>query len=456
MSIGSFYRRELTPTRFIIFGYLFFVIVGSLLLTLPFSSTQKRCSLIDSVFTATSAVCVTGLIVKDTEYDFSLFGKVIILLLIQAGGIGYMTLATTFSVILKRKISLRERLIIKESFNQLTFKDLAKFSIRVLQISLILEFIGAFILFFRFTNFFPYLKSAGVSIFHSISAFCNAGFSCFSTNLVNYQNDFFIAITVPVLFIIGGVGFICISDLYKTYLKRETKAVSVHTKFTILITLTLIVCGTILILFNEWGNAFNEMALKDKLMVSFFHATTPRTAGFSIFNIRNFTLPTIACIIFFMFVGASPGGTGGGVKTTTFGIVLHSIKNMSRSSPVNLFKRQIADDTIRRAFLITVIAGSIISLGTFILLFTEGEVCKNKGFLGVLFEQTSALGTVGLSLGSFSNPNLSLAHNFTPFGKLIIILTMLSGRIGPLTIGSAVLLPKEEKIKFPETRLVIG
>lgn len=454
------YKRELTPVRVIILGYLTLVLVGTALLTLPHASAhgegERRVSLIDSLFTATSAVCVTGLIVKDTEFDFSFFGKSVILVLIQMGGLGYMTISTVILIILGRKISLRQRLVIKEGFKQFTLEDLAKFTLRVFQVTILIEVAGFLVLFFAFLGDFSWQKSLGVSLFHSVSGFCNAGFSAFSNNLQSYAGNFTVALTVATLFILGGLGFFSFGDLYNTYIKRRTRKLSLHTKLVLRITLLLIGCGTLLILLLEWHNGLSGFPAHTKVLTAFFSAVTPRTAGFSLVKLRSFALGTSLLMIFFMFVGASPGGTGGGIKTTTFATLVNTLRGLRKGGEMIVYGRRISETSVRNALLVFLWGIFIVGLGSLILAISEVSVGARNGYIGILFEQVSAFGTVGLSLGSTVKSSVSLSHDFSVLGKLIIVATMLSGRIGPLTIGSALLGVRRTKVKHPEAKIMIG
>nr|KXH70665.1 MAG: hypothetical protein AM324_01050 [Candidatus Thorarchaeota archaeon SMTZ1-83] len=450
----------MTPVRVILLGYLILVLVGTLLLTLPYASThsggEKRVSLIDSLFTATSAVCVTGLIVRDTEYDFSLFGKSVILLLVQVGGLGYMTISTIILVFLGKKISLRQRLVIKEGFKQFSLEDIAKFTSRVFQVTILIEAVGFFVLFFAFLKDFSWQKSFGVSIFHSVSGFCNAGFSAFSNNLQDYAGNFLIVLTVAALFILGGLGFFSFGDLYNTYMRRKTKRLSLHTKLVLRITALLIFGGTAVILVMEWHKGLSDFPAHTKVLTAFFSAVTPRTAGFSLVNLRNFALGTSLLLVFFMFIGASPGGTGGGIKTTTFAVLVNTLRGLRKGGEMIVYGRRISEPSVRNALLVFLWGIFIVGLGSLILAISEVEVAGRSGYVGMLFEQVSAFGTVGLSLGSTVKANVSLSHEFSPLGKFIIVATMLSGRIGPLTIGSALLGVKRPKVRYPEAKIMIG
>ncbi|MEO0091567.1 MAG: TrkH family potassium uptake protein [candidate division WOR-3 bacterium] len=445
---------QVNPGRLLVFGYLTIIIVGALLLYLPISS--KNINLIDAFYTATSAVCVTGLIVKDTATDFTLFGKIILLLLIQIGGLGYMTLSTTFFFFLRQKLSLRDRLVAKESFNVFTYDNLKRFGFTVLRVTLVFEALGAIALFIYFLNYTPMKISyaLGHAIFHSVSAFCNAGFSTFSENLTNYSTNYFVLLTISFLFICGGIGFVVISDLYKTYVKKTNNRLSLHTKAVLTTTTILIIIGTIIILLLEWGNSLKIFPTSLKILNAYFHAVTARTAGFNTLSLKIFHPATLLCIIVLMFIGASPGGTGGGVKTTTFSLILLQIRALlTGQTDIFLFRRRITQEQVFKAFLIIGLAVSWLLTSLILLLIFNKP---NMDILTCLFELFSAFGTVGLSRGSEIMANLSASYDFTLLGKLVIILTMLIGRVGILTLATALIRKKIISYSYPEGVILVG
>ncbi len=453
-------KFQLTPARVLVLGYFSLIILGTLLLYLPPASAGgERCSFIDSLFTSTSGVCVTGLIVRDTEYDFSPLGKLVILILIQIGGLGYMTLATVFSLFLGRKISLRERLVVQQEFNQLTLEGLARFALRVFKVTVVLEALGALILSVRFwlKGIVP-IKAIAYGIFHGVSAFCNAGFSLFSRNLTEHTSDAVVVLTVSTLFVLGGLGFIVISDVYKRYARKEVRSLSVHSKFVILLTLLLVSISTLGVGILEWKGMLGSLSPLRRVMNAYFQGVTPRTAGFSTVSIGALASPTLFLLIVMMFIGASPGGTGGGIKTTTFGTIVVGVCSTLRGRKnITMFERRIPRELLERALIVFVLSLGILVVGTGVLSLTQKEALRERGFLGLLFEETSAFGTVGLSTGSYSKPTCSLSHDFSPIGKLIIIFTMIFGRIGPITIGVAALAPKREAAySYPESKILIG
>jgi trk system potassium uptake protein TrkH len=454
------FRVEMTPARILVLGFSVVIFLGAILLYMPFSTTSgNRCTFIDAFYTATSAVCVTGLIVKDTARDFTPIGKLIILLLIQTGGLGYMSLATVLSLMVGRKISLRERLIIQEAYNVLTLEGLARFATRILRVTAVLEGLGAVILTLHWWKMgFPFAKAAVLGIFHSVSAFCNAGFSLFSNGLLDYASDPVVSLTVCALVVSGGLGFIAISDIYKTGIQKSEKRLTVHSKLVLAMTIGLIILGTILIYLLEKNNTLAGLSGTGKWLAALFQSVTPRTAGFNTVNIGMMHFPTLMLIIILMFIGASPGGTGGGIKTTTFGVIMASIwTTITGRTRVLIFKKRLDHEFINRAYVLSAIAAAILAVVTLLLLQAETARFSAERMIHVLFEVVSAFGTVGLSIGSTINPLLSASYDFSNWGKLLIILTMFAGRVGPLTFGSAVVWHrKDQPFEYPEAKVLIG
>jgi trk system potassium uptake protein TrkH len=437
----------------LIFGYLGIITFGTIVLLLPFS-TRAGISIIDALFSASSALCVTGLIVRNTAVDFTFFGKCIMLILIQIGGIGYMTLSTTFFLFIGRKISLRDRVLFKESINLLTFENLRRFAWRVFRITIAVELLGTVILYPVFTQRFNVPVALGHAFFHAVSAFCNAGFSTFSGNMELFSASIPAPLIIAALFVTGGLGFIVISDLYARIIKKEKRRLSLHTTVVLRTTLALVVIGTLFILIVEYDRALSGLPFLQKLVLAFFQAVTPRTAGFNTMSIALFSPITLVLLMFFMFIGASPGGTGGGVKTTTFVLLIRWVKELllgRYGKDITVRKRRIPIEQASRAFLIFMLSSFTIIVSFFLIMLFDGHAPVK-----VLFEIFSAFGTVGLSLGSSQNPCCSFSHDLTVFGKLIIIGVMLTGRVGTLTIGSALLRPHPMEYAYPEEPIVVG
>lgn len=460
--IRQLMRRESTPGRLLIVGYLGLIAIGTVLLMLPFSNAQRgadRCSPIDALFTATSGVCVTGLIVKDTATDFSIIGKVVILILIQIGGLGYMTLATVFFLMLGRRISLRQRLMVQEQFPQLTMGRLARFIGRVFKVTVLMEGVGMVFLTIGFLRqgYLPY-KALWLGLFHAVSAFCNAGFSIISGNLSAFTSDPIICLTVSTLFILGGVGFIVLSDLRNRLFLRRFHWLEIHTRLAGTVSIILILVGMLVILGLERDGVLDELSTPAKVLASYFHAATPRTAGFNTLPVGAMRPATLFFVMILMFIGASPGGTGGGVKTTTVGAVGTYIWSTLRGRrQVTLFRRTLSSEDMEKAFIVLSLGLLVVVGGSMVLLSTQSEIVGTRGPLVLLFEEMSAFGTVGLSTGSSSEPTVSLSHDFTSAGKLVIIATMLAGRIGPLTLGAAIFLRRDrERYRYSTARILVG
>jgi trk system potassium uptake protein TrkH len=443
-------KIKLSPPQILVLGFLSFILVGTILLMLPFSS-KEGCSFIDALFTATSAVCVTGLIVKDIPNDFTLFGHIVIMTLIQFGGLGYMTSATIISLLLGKRIGIIERLTIKEGLNIETLEGIVKFVKGVLIFTLSFELIGALILTLRFLQDYQIHNALLYGLFHSVSAFNNAGFSLFSDNFLRFRGDITVNITITTLIIVGGIGFIVVKDIFN-FQRKGISRLSQHTKIVISTTAILIIGGAISIYLLESTNmdTFGSMSLKEKILASFFSSVTPRTAGFNTVNYSLMRTETLFFTIILMFIGASPGGTGGGVKTSTFALVIASLIATIRgtSEPV-LFKRRIPSDTISRAFLLVTLGAIFCTLSTHFIITTQ-----NIQYISSVFEVTSAFGTVGLSVGDGGVRSLSAL--FTPAGKFVIILTMFVGRLGPLTLAFAITKKAKDHFRYPEGRVIIG
>lgn len=459
----SMLGRRLTPARIVLLGYLALIALGTFLLALPVSSSEigraQDAGIVEALFTATSAVCVTGLIVRDTQFDFSPFGQAVILVLIQVGGLGYMTLATALALLMgRRRISLRERLLVQQSSGQLSLEGLGSFTFRVLKVTVLLEALGAAALIAAFASGGIRLpRAVALGTFHAVSGFCNAGFSLFSGGLVGYARDPAVLLTVAALFICGGIGFFVITDLYVVRIRRSVRTLSLHSRLVLRMTLFLLAAGTLGILLLEWGNGLDGLPWWHKGIVSFFQAATPRTAGFSALKVGGFTQGTQFLLILLMFIGAAPGGTGGGIKVTTFACLIYTVGSFLRNrKDIVVLNRRIPEETVLRTITLVTVSVLILLVGVGVLCVTERAVLEERGLIGVLFEEVSAFGTVGLSLGSFSRGSCSLARDFTSFGKIVLVLTMLAGRVGPLTLGTAVAQVQPSLFRLPEGRFIVG
>jgi trk system potassium uptake protein TrkH len=430
-----------------VLGFASIILIGALLLMLPISSTSGNAvSFIDALFTATSATCVTGLVVLDTGTTFTIFGKTVIMVLIQVGGLGFMTMATLFAMMMKRKISLRDRLILQEAMNQGSMEGIVRLIRRVLIYSLVIEGCAAVLLSLRWAFDMPLGKAVYFGIFHAVSMFNNAGFDIFGDfrSLTDYVYDPLVNIVVMFLIVSGGIGFIVMSDLVEFRVKRK---LSLHSKVVLSTTAGLILIGALVIFIFEFTNqrTLGNLNFGGKILSAFFQSVSPRTAGANTVDIAGLRQASQFFMVILMFIGASPGSTGGGVKTTTFTIMIGAVIAMLRGrEDVVLFRYRLAQERIYKALTLTLLALLLVLSVSMLLSTTE-----DSNFLAILFETTSAFATVGLSMGL--TPELSV------IGKILICLTMFAGRLGPLTLVYA-LGPKQGKplYKHPEGKIIIG
>lgn len=401
-----------------------------------------------ALFTSTSATCVTGLTVVDTKTYWSTFGQIVIMLLIQVGGLGIMTMSTLFALILGRRITFKERLVMQEAFNTNSLGGIVKFAKYILMVSFLFESIGAIILTLRFLPQMGLKKAVYYGLFHSISAFNNAGFDLMGNfrSLTGYVSDWVVNLVIMGLIIFGGLGFYVLLDIYE---HRHFNKFTLHSKIVITITLFLIAIGTLLIFLFEYNNpkTLKPLDFPTKILASLFQAVTPRTAGFNTLSLSDMTIASKFLTIILMFIGASPAGTGGGIKTTTFAVILYTVLSVIKGEEETaLYKRTISRNTVYRAVAIFFISIFIVFSATMVLSITE-----TSDFLTILYETTSAFGTVGLSLG--------LTPELTTVGRIIIIFTMYTGRVGPLTLALA-LAQRQKKpkpiMKYAEEKIMVG
>ncbi len=448
--INSIRGSLLRPILLIPFIFIGIILIGTLLLLLPRATpADQPLSLVDALFTATSATCVTGLIVKDTGTHFSRIGQLIILTLVQIGALGIMTFTTFFGFILGRRIGVKEGAFLGEALSLETLSKIGRLVLGILVFTFSIEIIGAALLFWRFIPYFgPNLHNFYLSVFHSVSAFGNAGFSLFSDSFMRFRNQAGINLIVTTLIIVGGLGFVVIFDVlrwFKKRIKHQRQSLLLHTKLVLVISLLLVVLGTVFLFAREDSATLVQLSLKEKLLSSYFQSVTARTAGFNTLPISGLAPFSALLLIFFMFVGASPGSTAGGIKTTGLGVIFATIKSwLTGGQSVRIFKRTLSRTVIRQAFCIFFLALAWIGFATFILLQTE-----NAGLMDVLFEEVSAFGTVGLSRG--------ITFNLSLIGKIIIIISMFFGRLGPLIIAMFVAnRSMSEKYRYPEERVILG
>ncbi|GAA3408839.1 TrkH family potassium uptake protein [Paenibacillus hodogayensis] len=438
---------RLTPPQFLVIGFALIIVLGGVLLSLPISSANGQgLRFADALFTATSATCVTGLVVVDTGTYFSVFGQVVIMALIQVGGLGFMTMSTLIALVLGKRISLRERLILQEALNQGSMEGIVRLIRKVLVYSLVIELTAAALFAIRWSFDFSPGRAIYLGVFHAVSMFNNAGFDLFGQfrSLVPYADDVLVNAVAMALIVLGGIGFIVMAEVMEY---RNRRKLSLHTKVVLSMTAFLIVFGAIVIFLFEYTNPRTLGALdgSGKVLAAFFQAITPRTAGANTVDIAGLRQATQFFIIMLMFIGASPGSTGGGIKTTTFTTLIGAMVAMMRGKEdIVLFHYRLAKDRIYKAITLTLFAIILVIVVAMVLSTTE-----DHPFLMILFEVTSAFGTVGLSMG--------LTPDLTLVGKCIIMLTMFAGRLGPITLAYA-LQPKPDKelYRHPEGKIIIG
>ncbi len=423
--------KKLSSIQVIMAAFFLVIIVGSILLSLPFSSKDgKAVSYLDALFTATTATCVTGLVTLPTITTWSVFGQIVILILIQIGGLGVITVVTGLMVLLHRRIGFSGRTLISESFNLNSLEGIIKFIKKVITLSLLIELTGALV---YMTVFVPDFGARGIwiSIFTSVSAFCNAGIDIIAENsLCNYALNPIVNITTMMLIIFGGIGFIVLFDLEKIMRSKKRKHLrflSLHSKIVLSVTLFLICIGTILFFVFERDNpnTLQRYSLPQKVMLSLFQSVTTRTAGFATIPQENLTQASAFVSILLMFVGGSPAGTAGGIKTVAlFVLIISAVSVIKNKRTVDVFNRQISVEIVKKAIAVFITSLSIVVVSTVLLLAFEGG-----NFIDVLYETVSATATVGLT------------RNFTGLlssaGKIIIIMTMYFGRIGPISLAFA-------------------
>ena len=443
---------RLAPGQIVALAGSILILVGAFLLMLPISTPPEvHISFLDAVFTATSAVCVTGLIVMDTPHDFTTFGQMVILTLIQVGGLGYALMATLILLVLGHRIGLRDRIMVSETLNTLDLHGSIRFVKLVAVVTLTFEGLGALFLIARFSTEMDLGQAIYFGFFHAVSAFNNAGFALFSNSFASYQTDVSINGIITVLVIFGSIGFLVFEDVFD-YLKGARFRLQTHTKLVLITTAMVILVGTFGIAGLEWANtnAFQTLNVGERVMTSYFHAVS-RTAGFSTMDLSTMHHSTLYFLLLLMAIGGSPGSMAGGIKTTTTAIVALTLWTiLRRRHDVEVFHRRIPQDLIIRALCLSILALTMITFVTLLLAYTE-----ERPFLSVMFEVTSAMGIVGMSLGDGTGRSLSAI--LTNFGKIMIILSMILGRFGPLMIGLFALKSAVRTgYRYPESRVVIG
>jgi trk system potassium uptake protein len=414
------------PTNLLLMSYLLTIAIGTVGLMLPIATKSGTIGMLDALFTATSAVCVTGLIVVDTGSYFSAFGQGVILLLIQIGGLGIMTISVALFQVIGKRVIFQQRMAMQEVFSHTPREDIYTLIRSVLFFTLTIEAGGAVILFFFWHLTHPFGEALFMAVFHSVSAFCNAGFALFGDSLTAGRTSMVLNATVCGLIILGGIGFPVVYELYRRTVRKETRKLSLQTKSVITISIFLIVAGMLVIMISEC-TLIPSLGWKNGLLAAFFQSVTCRTAGFNTLPIASLNTATLLFMMFLMLVGASPGSCGGGMKTTTaFVLAAFSWSRLMRRKYVNLFGKTLPDDTVSKSISVLVFSLAAICVAVFLILFLDPDhgmrVQGHRQFLNFLFETVSAFGTVGLSMGV--TPLLTVS------GKLLIIVLMIIGRVG--------------------------
>lgn len=424
-----------SPARLISLGFAAAILMGSLLLILP-CSVQEGVELkyIDSLYTSTSAVCVTGLIAVDAGDTFTPLGQFFLAMLIQIGGLGVTSIGAGIILAMGKKLDLKSRSLIREASNLTSNKGVVRFIKSVLLTTLIIEVTGAVLSYPVFIHDYPPLKAIGISLFHSVAAFNNSGFDILGNlqNLIPYQNNVMLNLVTCGLIFFGGIGFLVIREMWQC--KLNWKKYSMHSKVVLSVSGGLIAIGTLLIKLTEnvtWLGAF-------------FHSVSSRTAGFSTYPLGTFSTAGLLVLTVLMFIGASPGSTGGGIKTSTFFVLIQGIKSAATNKSEKAFHNAIPKDSFRKASVITLLAVAVVAVGTWFMVVLE----PNVSLTDALFEVTSAFGTVGLSTGITTGLGVG--------AKLLSILIMYIGRLGPLTVASLWYFNRGERISFPEGNISIG
>ncbi len=431
LKIKTFFSRHLSPTRIFVLSFAAVILTGGILLRFPFSATKGHLTFVDALFTSTSGVCVTGLVVIDIGKDLTTLGQVITIFLFQIGGLGIITFSTVFFVLMGRGISFKGREIVQSTFLHTPRRDFIVIAKSVLWFTFIFEFFGTLFLFIRFSQDFPPGTALYHAIYNAISAFNNCGYSLFSDSLMGYQGDLTVNLTVMGLIVTGGIGFIVQYEVFSK-LRGIQKRLSVHTKIVIITTAILILSGAILFYLFERNHIIKEIPVQTKILTSFFQSITPRTCGFNTVDIGLLANDTILLMIVLMFIGASPGSTGGGVKTTSTALLVMLMWGRLRGNlEVNIFNRTIPREIISRTVSIIFASAFSISIITSVLLIAGvGNLPPLESrhyFVEYLFDTVSAFGTVGLSMG--------VTPKLNDIQKLALILMMFAGRVGPLTLA---------------------
>ncbi|WP_434133020.1 TrkH family potassium uptake protein [Sporomusa sphaeroides] len=441
---------KLTPYQVLVLSFAGLILVGTLLLMTPLASvTGEGLSFVDALFTATSAVCVTGLTVVNIGTCFSLFGQLVLISLVQVGGLGIMAMTTLMAILIGKRINLKERLLMQEALNQLTVAGVVRLTQYIIKVTLLIEFIGGTFLAIRLYSDLG-LKGIYFGYWHAISSFCNAGFDLFGSvtgnfsSAIGYAEDIVVNLIITFLIILGGIGFTVIADVWTN---RRFSKFSLHTKVVLFTTLVLIVLGALVIFLLEYDNpgTMANLSWNGKVMASYFQSVTARSAGWNTVDMSNLTDATLFFMIILMFIGASPASTGGGIKTSTACVLVAATWALIRGrSDVELFGRRIPYGIVYKALAVMLISALAVIFVTMMLTITE-----NQEFIRLLFEVISAFSTTGLTTG--------ITTTLTTSGKLWLVFTMFAGRVGPVTLALALALKaRKGNLQYPEGKVIIG
>ena len=442
-------KARKSTTRLIAFGFAMIILTGTLLLTLPFANKSGHGNMLNSLFTATSATCVTGLVVADTYQNWTTFGQLVILCMIQVGGLGFMTIGAYISVILKKRIGLQEREQLQESVNTLEIAGVVRLVKKIVQGALCIEFLGAVLLSFRFIPRFGVVKGIYYSLFHAVSAFCNGGFDLMGTeeaysSLVAYEGDILVNLVIVALILVGGIGFIVWDDVARN--KWHFKRYLLHSKIVLTVTFLLTVIGTVLFLLTENNAAFAGMSPLEKVLGALFSAVTPRTAGFNCVDTAALSNSGKLITMVMMFIGGSPGSTAGGVKTTSVIVLLFYAGAMVlNKEDINLFGRRLTDEVVKKANAVVIINATLTIVATVIIMALQPLL----NFEDVLFEVLSAIGTVGMTVG--------ITRDLDIIARVILIVLMYCGRLGSLSFA-LVFAQKNTSapMRQPQEKIIVG
>lgn len=452
-------KHKITTTQMIVGGFFVAIVLGGLILTLPIASKSGVATpFVDALFASTTSICVTGLTTVVTAEHWSLFGQIVILCLIQFGGLGVVTFITSILLTLRQRITLSERLLIQEAYNLETLRGLVKLTVKIIKGTFIVEGVGAIIYSFQFIPDYGVITGIWYSVFHAVSSFCNAGIDLIgSTSFVEYQTNPLININTMLLIIIGGIGYPVWWDIIlkqksaikeKISFKKVIHKFELHTKIVVVTTFFLIVLGALFVFINEYHNnlTIGTLTTGQKIMASFFQSVTFRTAGYCTVPQENLTVGTALIGIIWMFIGGSPSGTAGGIKTVTFVVLaLAAISTIRGKHDIEVFHRRISDDYVKKALAVFFFSFTTLMVSTiFLSFFVERDL------LDLLYETSSALGTVGVSR--------NLTPSLPTVGKYIIIITMYLGRIGPISLALALKTGKKNNnaIQLPESKIIVG